>query len=134
MPVTGFLMPTCEFYKRIWLGLDSKIAAFQNNAWACHGPLEGWLCWVADGDKLPVWDSANWVEVADGGSGYVSLIGVDATVDAVNRLSVSSDNSLLSHDGSDHRVKVNKASATDTASLLFQDGYEGRAEVGLAGG
>ena len=40
---------------------------------------------------------------------------------------------LLSHDGDDHRVKINKAAAGDTAALLYQSNWTGHAEIGLAG-
>ena len=46
---------------------------------------------------------------------------------------MASDATLLSHDGSDHRLIVNKASQSDTASIVFQDGFSGRAEIGLTG-
>jgi hypothetical protein len=58
---------------------------------------------------------------------------VNTSADSTNRLAVSSSATLLSHEGSDHRVKVNKAAAGDTASLLFQSGWSGRGEIGLMG-
>jgi hypothetical protein len=64
----------------------------------------------------------------------VNGVGINTTADDVNRLAVSADATLLSHNGSDHRVVVNKDAPTDTASLLFQTGYSGRAEMGTAGG
>ena len=63
----------------------------------------------------------------------MQLVGVNTTADATNRLAVTSPATLLNHEGSDHRLKVNKAAATDTASLLFQSGFTGHAEMGLAG-
>ena len=76
--------------------------------------------------------------VGTGGGGSASvnpalLVGVNATADAANRLAVASPASLFSHEGSDHRLKVNKATEADTASVLFQTGFSGRAEFGLAG-
>lgn len=71
-----------------------------------------------------------------GGSGSVNpvpLVGVNATADTANRLAVSSPATLFSHEGDDHRLKINKAEAGDTASVLFQTGFSGRAEFGLAG-
>jgi hypothetical protein len=61
------------------------------------------------------------------------LVGVNATADATNRLSVSAPATLLSHEGAGHQLKVNKSADTDTASLLYQTGFSGRAEMGLAG-
>lgn len=59
-------------------------------------------------------------------------IGINATSDTVNRLSLSAEATLLSHDGAGHQLKLNKAGASDTASLLFQSDWSGRAEMGLA--
>lgn len=73
---------------------------------------------------------------AAGGAGTVNpapLVGVNATADTGNRLSVASPAALFSHDGDDHRLKINKAAAGDTASVLFQTGFIGHAEFGLAG-
>ena len=47
---------------------------------------------------------------------------------------MAADATLLTHAGSDHRLKVNKAADTDTASLLFQSDFTGHAEMGLTGG
>ena len=62
-----------------------------------------------------------------------TLLGVNATADATNRLSVASAASLFNHVGAGHQVKVNKAAAADTVSFLFQDAFSGRAEFGLTG-
>jgi hypothetical protein len=63
----------------------------------------------------------------------VSLVGVNATADATNRLSVASPAALFSHEGAGHQLKINKNASGDTASVLFQTGFSGRAEFGLAG-
>jgi hypothetical protein len=63
----------------------------------------------------------------------VDLLGINATPDATNKLSVNSPAVLLNHAGSNSQVKVNKAAAGDTASFLFQDNFSTRAEVGLVG-
>lgn len=121
----------------IWSGKDGEIAAFQDGAWMFYSPREGWLTWVADEDKLLVWDGTAWNEVfVSGGGGSVNptpLVGVNATADATNRLSVSSPASLFNHEGAGHQIKLNKNAAGDTVSLLFQTGFSGRAEMGLAG-
>jgi len=119
-----------------WLGQDAKIAAFQDSAWTFYTPREGWLAWVADEDLLLVWDGVLWSAVSGGGGGSVNpvpLVGVNATADVTNRLSVSSPTVLLNHEGAGHQLKINKNLASDTASLLFQTGFSGRAEMGLTG-
>jgi hypothetical protein len=60
-------------------------------------------------------------------------IGVNATPDATNKLSVNSSSALFNNIGNGVQIKVNKAASTDTASFLFQDGFSGRAEIGLTG-
>ncbi|MFD0916468.1 hypothetical protein ACFQ14_08620 [Pseudahrensia aquimaris] len=46
---------------------------------------------------------------------------------------MAAPSSLFSHDGDDHRLKINRNTDTDTASLIFQSNFSGRAEFGLAG-
>ncbi|MEW5963635.1 MAG: DUF2793 domain-containing protein [Pseudomonadota bacterium] len=62
-----------------------------------------------------------------------TTLGVNATADTTNRLTVSAAATLLNHSGSDHRIKINKAAAANVASLLYQDNFSGRAEIGLVG-
>jgi hypothetical protein len=60
-------------------------------------------------------------------------IGVNATPDSTNKLSVNSDAVLFNHNGTTSQVKVNKNAAGNTASHLFQTGFSGRAEFGTIG-
>lgn len=123
-----------------WTGHASKIAAYQDGAWELYSPREGWLAWVADEDVLLAWNGGTWIAAASGGGGGgggsvnpAPLVGVNATADTTNRLSVASPAALFSHEGSGHQLKINKAAAANTASLVFQTGFSGRAEMGLAG-
>ncbi|MEL6297985.1 MAG: DUF2793 domain-containing protein [Pseudomonadota bacterium] len=129
-----------------WAGHAGEVAAWQDNAWLFYAPAEGWLAYVTDEAALVAFNGSSWLPVTSGGSsggggvggGVASvnptaLVGVNATADAANRLSVSSPAVLLNHEGGDHRLKINKNTAGDTASLLFQSGFSGRAEIGLAG-
>lgn len=124
-----------------WTGQEHNIAAFQDGAWAFYSPNTGWLAWVVDETLLVGWEGASWV-VSSGGSGGSSanlnpatggLVGINATADTTNRLSVNSPATLFNHEGDSHQVKVNKNANTDTASVLFQTGFSGRAEFGLTG-
>lgn len=63
----------------------------------------------------------------------ISMLGVGASADEYNKLSVKSDYVLFDKLTADSRVKVNKATETSTASHLFQNNYSGRAEFGLIG-
>jgi hypothetical protein len=116
-----------------WASHDRDIAAYQDGAWMLYAPGEGWLAWVADEDTLVAWDGAGWIAAGAGSLNPAPLVGVNATADATNRLSVSAPATMLSHEGAGHQVKVNKSAVSDTASLLFQTGFSGRAEMGLAG-
>lgn len=117
----------------IWAGKDTQIAAWQDGVWMFYTPQTGWLAYVSNENELVVWDGASWSAAGGGAVNPASLIGVNATADISNRLSVSSPNTLFNHEGSDHRVKINKNGVADTASFLFQTNWSARAEIGLAG-
>ncbi|MDQ2090061.1 DUF2793 domain-containing protein [Marimonas arenosa] len=110
-----------------WAGHDGDIALAIESGWVFLTPREGWRVWDRTAGVLMVFRNNGWA------SPTFAQLGVNATPDATNRLSIGADATLLSHDGAGHQLKVNKATATDTASLLFQSGWTGHAEVGLAG-
>jgi hypothetical protein len=112
-----------------WAGQDGAIAVFEGT-WGFIAPLQGWRVYASGPEAMLTFDGAEWVS----DTGNFGTLGVNAAADAVNRLAVSSDATLLTHAGAGHQVKVNKAAAGDTASLLFQTGFSGRAEMGIAGG
>jgi hypothetical protein len=120
-----------------WSGHAGKVAAYQDGAWMFYVPSEGWIAWVADEDIAVVWTGSAWGSLATGegggGDGDFETLGINATADSTNRLTVAADATLLNHDGDGHQLKINKAEAGDTASLLYQTGFSGRAELGLAG-
>ena len=104
-----------------WSGQDDKLAVKDASGWLFLDPREGWTAWVQDQATQVRFTGAGW---AGAGGGYQNIneLGVNTTADATNRLSVSSDASLLSHDGAGHQLKLNKATPGDTASLLIQPG------------
>ena len=120
-----------------WAGEEGSLAAFQDGAWMHYAPRAGWVAWVEDERALLVHDGTGWVATGSGGgadpSDAVPVLGVNAAADAANRLAVASPGTLLSHEGSDHRLTINRAGAADTGSIVFQTGWSGRAEMGLAG-
>ncbi len=121
-----------------WAGQDGKVGAYQDGAWAFYQPATGWRAWVEESSALVVWDGMQWSSVGTGGGGPASvnptpLVGVNATADTTNRLSVASPAALLNHEGNGHQLKINKNAAGDTASLLYQTGFSGRAEFGTTG-
>jgi len=117
-----------------WTGKENAIAAFQDGVWQFHTPKAGWRLWIADETRFLVHDGSQWRSVlASADLQSLSLLGVNTTADATNKLAVASDAVLFNHDGSDSQVKVNKSASGDTASHLFQTGFSGRAEFGLTG-
>ncbi|ENT06779.1 DUF2793 domain-containing protein [Brucella sp. 63/311] len=117
-----------------WAGKDGMVAFFIDGGWLFVIPATGWLAYVADEALLLVFDGSLWKNsssVPDELS--LSMLGVQATPDAVNRFALSSDASLFNNAGAGHQVKVNKQAASDTASLLFQTNWTGYAEMGLNG-
>lgn len=113
-----------------WSGHENKVAVRQDGAWTFFTAANGWLCWCEADDALLRFVNGGWAPAF--GSSF-SQIGVNATANNVNRLAVASDATLLTHDGTDHRLVINKSGTANTASLLFQSGFSGRAEIGLAG-
>lgn len=114
-----------------WDEQDGTIAAWQDGAWAFYAPQIGWVTYVADEAVLIAFDGSSWNPVSLTSS--VNLLGINATADSYNRLSLRSNASLFDNVGGGHQHVINKASAGDTASLLYQTGYSGRAEIGTAG-
>jgi Protein of unknown function (DUF2793) len=116
----------------VWAAQVGRIAAYQDGAWAYYGPRTGWMVWVIAETALVLYSGSAW-----GGAisslQNLSMLGVNATADATNKLAVKSSATLFDNVGNGHQVKINKAAAGDTASLLYQDGFSGRAEMGLSG-
>ncbi len=124
-----------------WAGNENLIASWQDEAWSFYAPEEGWTAWIKDEDFQMVYDGVQWQSLSSGGGGGSTnlnpatggLVGVNATADTTNRLSVNSPASLFNHDGDDHQLKISKNSVADNASVIFQTAFSGRAEFGLTG-
>ena len=115
-----------------WVGQAGRIALFTEAGWQFTQPLAGWQAYVMAESQMAFFNGLVWIALSDGPF-TVGQLGVSATPDATNRLSVSAPATLLNHAGSGHQLKLNKAVSGDTASLLFQTGFGGRAEMGTAG-
>jgi len=124
-----------------WAGHNLKIAAFQDGAWQIYAPQPGWRAWVINEGTAIFFDGSAWVAVEGNGVlsvNPVSLLGVNTTADAANKLAVKSDAVLFSHDDvtpgtGDMRQFLNKSAAGSTVSQLYQSNWSGRAETGLTG-
>jgi hypothetical protein len=117
-----------------WAGQAGQLALWDGGAWLFVTPRPGWRAHDLASGRGLVFAAGGWqpeiAALAD-----LEGLGIKTGWDAVNRLSVSAEASLFSHDaaGGGHQIKVNKAAAGETASLLFQSGWTGHAEMGLAG-
>jgi len=98
--------------------------------WQFFAPAPGWRAFVVDEGTEVTWQGGQWQAAA---GALPDRLGLGTAADPVNRLSVASPATLLSHEGAGHQLKVNKSATDDTASLLFQSGFTGHAEMGLAG-
>lgn len=115
-----------------WAGHDGEVAVWRDAGWHFVSPLPGWQAQdLATGEAVG-FDGSDWV-VPQLDLNNLDGMGIGTSWDATNRLAVTGDATLLSHDGAGHQLKINKAFSTDTASLLFQTGWSGRAEMGTAG-
>ena len=113
-----------------WAGQEDTLATWQDGIWVFITPLTGWRAYGVSEAELRIWNGTAWtLPLADNVDG----LGINTTHDTTNRLAVSADATLLTHDGTDHQLKVNKAGTPDTASLMFQSGFTGHAEMGLNG-
>lgn len=112
-----------------WADRDGQVAAFQDGAWVFYPPVAGMVVFVKAENVLLLHDGDTFRAPLL----RTSMLGVNATADTERRLTVSSDQTLLTHEGSSHRLVINKKEVGETASLILQDDYSGRAEIGLAG-
>jgi len=116
-----------------WAG-QAKTVAFYTTGWNFITPWEGLTVWANDTNQLFTYDGSAW------GATYnltqfnnLTMLGINATADATNKLSVNSAAILFNNIGNDMQVKINKNAAGDKASFLFQTGFSARAEFGLLG-
>lgn len=92
-----------------WAGKGGAIASFIDGGWLFVTAAIGWQAYVKDEAQLIVFDGALWKGVSSVPENLsLSMFGVDATADAVNRLAISSDASLFNNAGAGHQVKVSK--------------------------
>ncbi len=113
-----------------WLGKDAMIAYYQSG-WNFIVPRQGLTVWSIADAALYTY-TGSW-----GASAAVlqnlSLLGVNGTADATNKLMVASAAVLFNNIGNNVQVKINKNASGDNASFLYQTGFSGRAEFGTLG-
>lgn len=119
-----------------WDDFDAgDFVVYQGGYWDLLSLPEGALVHVADEGGFVVRASSGWVPLQATFNALQNLqrLGVGATADATNRLSVSSPQVLFNHAGGGSLLYGNKAAETDEAGLVFQTGFSSRALLGTLG-
>jgi hypothetical protein len=125
----------------VFAGKEKQVAAFLAGGWSFLQPQIGWRLYVAAESVLLLYDGADWVGLSAGLRELQNLarLGVGATADDANPLSVKADSALFAAKtvaeggAGDLRFTLNKESAAKTVSQLYQSAWSGRAETGLTG-
>lgn len=124
----------------IFTGHENDIAAYMDSGWQFYPKTQGMQALEAATDQMLVFDGQSWGLIsATNGAGETPVLGINTSVDSVNKLAVKSDSVLFSADDQaaaptgDIRVSVNKTSSADVASTVYQTGFSARAEAGLIG-
>lgn len=116
-----------------WVG-QAKAIAIYSTGWTYVTPWEGLTVWAMDTNALNSYDGSAWgLTTAAVSFQNIPMVGINATADTTNKLSVNSSAVLFNNIGNDVQVKINKNASGDKASFLFQTGFSGRAEFGLLG-
>jgi len=118
-------------------GQEGNIAAYIGSNWIFFTPSEGWRAYDQGANQFIIWNGSAWVLAGLSSSalsdGSVTLLGVGATPDTTNRLSVESPGVLFDAETDDFTLTLNKTAAGDTLQFLFQTGFSTRAQFGLLG-
>jgi hypothetical protein len=117
-----------------WTGQDGKLAYAIDGGWRFYAPFEGLTAYVADEARLIFYNGSSWTDfISAVPLENVPMLGVNATADSTNKLTVASAAVLFNNIGAGVQAKLNKNASGDTASLLYQTNFSGRAEIGLTG-
>lgn len=116
----------------------NALANYDGTAWTFRPARAGWQVYDKDSEQTYLFDGENWRAETGGSADFdgalinIAGLGIAATADATNVLSVRGPASLFDSSAS-HRVNINRPNQNETASLIFNTGYSGRAEIGLTG-
>jgi hypothetical protein len=130
---------------RMWVADENAFLIFDGATWLASGGGGGGASWgsitgtlAAQSDlqaalnaKAPASHTHTSAQITDFQN--LPMLGIGATADATNKLSVNSSTALFNNIGAGMQIKVNKNAATNSASFLFQTGFSGRAEIGTTG-
>ncbi len=131
---------------RMWVVDENVFLIFDGAAWITSGGGGGGgASWGAISGTLAAQSDLQAALNAKAGASHthassqitdfqnIPMLGVNATADATNKLSVSSSAALFNNAGAGVQVKINKNTIADSAGILFQTGFSGRAEIGTTG-
>ncbi|MEZ5686594.1 MAG: hypothetical protein R3D78_12215 [Paracoccaceae bacterium] len=85
------------------------LATWLQGAWIFVAPQIGWR--AALGTEIRLWNGSEWALPAAGDLANLDGVGINTGYDLVNRLAVSAQATLLTHEGAGHQLKINKANA-----------------------
>jgi hypothetical protein len=134
-PAAGYRYIVAATATGAFAGQETKVALYLGSNWIFFSPSEGWRAYDQGANQHVTFNGTAWVvDGVSSGSlsdGSVTLLGVNATPDTTNRLSVSSPGILFNRETDDINVTLNKAAAGDDAGFLLQTGFSTRARFGL---
>lgn len=128
-PAEGALYVVKATGSGAWLGQDGNLAYFINGGWLFITPLNGLTLYDLSQSLLVTYSSGSWISP----DSTFAILGVNASADSTNKLTVGSAAILFKDIGGNVQVKISKHSSSDTASMLFQDNTSSRAEMGCIG-
>ncbi len=117
----------------VWVGSSNKIAQAITGGWRYYTAFNGLSVFNITDSTIYRFNGTVWASTAISLLQNLSMLGINATADATNKLSVNSSAILLNNIGNGIQIKVNKNATGDSASFLFQTGFSARAEFGLLG-
>ena len=115
-----------------WALQGRRVAYYNGSAWEFVIAAYGWTAFIQAENAIAFFDGTDW-KTPDQRPAEFTQVGVSATPDATNRLTVKAPATLLDNVGAGHMLKINKNAIGNTASVMFQTGYQGRAEIGTTG-
>lgn len=117
-----------------WQNHDKKIATFVDGTWLFVQPLTGWRVYAEDTETMLIYKDSAWQSLMPEQFGK---IGVNTIANDISRLSVETQDVLLSYDSGsasgDMNLKINKALPPDEAMLSFDRAWNSKAIMGLLG-
>ncbi len=132
-PAEGDLYVVATSPTGAWAGQAGKFAYYINGSWSFTSPRTGCPIWDVSLSKLQVYTGSSFTTVGADSSPSFTIVGVNTTADATNKLAVASSAILFNNIGNDCKTYINKNAAGDGGSIIFETGWSGRAELGCIG-